>query len=97
MSGSWVVPTANSSTSGYSAFWIGLGGASSTSTALEQVGTESDHVNRRATYVAWYELVPAARQPLALTIHPGDHVAAKVTVHGTTVRSRSPTTRPGTP
>ncbi|MEA2226844.1 MAG: hypothetical protein QOD81_2319 [Solirubrobacteraceae bacterium] len=85
VSGSWVVPAVTGPTSGYSAFWVGLGGASSTSQALEQVGTESDYVDGEASYVAWYELVPAASQPLALTIHPGDQVSAQVTVHGTTV------------
>ena len=85
VSGDWVVPSVESSPSGYSAFWVGIGGANSASHALEQVGTESDYVNGQATYVAWYELVPAASQTLPLTVHPGDHVSAKVTVHGTTV------------
>ena len=85
VSGSWVVPSVKRSVAGYSAFWVGLGGASSTSPALEQVGTESDSVNGRESYVAWYELVPAASVHLPLTVRPGDRIDAKVQVSGTTV------------
>ena len=70
---------------GYSAFWVGLGGSSSSSTSLEQVGTEADWVDGHATYIAWYELVPRASVRLALTIHAGDRIAARVTVSATTV------------
>ena len=38
------------------------------------------------TCSAWYELVPKAPVTLKLTIRPGDHVTAKVTVNGTTVK-----------
>jgi hypothetical protein len=85
VAGSWVVPTAKSDSQGYSATWVGLGGASGSSSALEQVGTQSDYVNGKATYTAWYELVPKAAVTLKLTVHPGDHITAKVTVDGTTV------------
>ena len=45
-----------------SAFWVGLGGNSGTSNALEQTGTESDcAADGTASYSAWYELVPPAR------------------------------------
>jgi len=93
VSGSWVVPRAKSSSEGYSATWVGLGGASDSSSALEQVGTESDYVDGEATYSAWYELVPKAPVTMKLTVSPGDHVTAKVTVSGTTVKvSMSDTT-----
>ena len=85
VSGSWTVPSAKSSTQGYSAFWVGLGGSANSSTALEQIGTESVFVNGQARYDAWYELVPAARQVLALDISPGDQITARVTVSGTSV------------
>ena len=46
VSGTWVQPTANCSSSTAettaSAFWVGLGGDSDTSSALEQAGTEAD-------------------------------------------------------
>ncbi len=85
VSGTWVVPTAKSDSEGYSAMWVGLGGAGESSNALEQVGTESDYVDGEATYSAWYELVPKAPVTLKLTVHPGDRVSAKVTVSGTSV------------
>ena len=63
VTGTWVVPS-GSCTRGspsYSAAWIGVGGFDETSTALEQIGTEFDcKGSGRASYSAWYELVPAA-------------------------------------
>jgi hypothetical protein len=85
VSGTWVVPAAKRDSEGYSATWVGLGGADSDSNALEQAGTESDYVDGEATYAAWYELVPAAPVTLKLTIHAGDRVTAKVAVSGTSV------------
>jgi hypothetical protein len=78
----------NSSTSqgqGYSAFWVGLGGSSSGSQALEQVGTSSDTVDGQPHYYAWYELVPAPETQLNLAVHPGDHMTGKVSVSGSSV------------
>src|SRR4051794_10037288 len=85
VSGSWVVPTAKSDIEGYSATWVGFGGADSSSSGLEQVGTESDYVDGEATYSPCYELVPKAPGTLKLRVHPGDHVRAKVTISGTRV------------
>ncbi len=85
VSGSWTQPSVSDSTQGYSAFWVGLGGASQQSQSLEQVGTSADTAGGQTTYYAWYELVPAAEQQLNLAIHPGDQVAGSVTVNGTNV------------
>jgi Peptidase A4 family len=85
VSASWVVPAVKTPATGYSAFWVGLGGSGGTSTALEQAGTESDYVNGKATYVAWYELVPAPSRAVALTIRPGDRMRVEVGVSGTKV------------
>jgi hypothetical protein len=86
VSGSWVEPSVSSSTSqGYSAFWVGLGGSSNQSQALEQVGTSADTVDGQTQYYAWYELVPAPETKLNLAVHPGDHMTGKVSVSGTTV------------
>jgi len=91
VTGSWVQPavtcTAGSLT--YSAFWVGIGGLSQTSQALEQAGTEADcDANGVAHYSAWYELVPSAPVRVRLTIAAGDSVTASVSVSGsyTTVR-----------
>ncbi len=85
VSGSWVEPSADcSSGSGAAAFWVGLGGASDGSGALEQVGTQVD-CSAGGQHFAWYELVPAGPVRLGVPINPGDHVSARVSVAGTTV------------
>jgi hypothetical protein len=85
ISGHWVVPTVGEQNDAFSAFWVGLGGVSSRSRALEQTGTDSDFVGGRARYYAWYELVPAAPVILRLPVRPGDRMAGRVTVRGTAV------------
>jgi hypothetical protein len=87
VSGSWVEPAA-SCNSGQTdaAFWVGLGGSSSQSRALEQTGTEIDcSPSGQATHFAWYELVPKAPVKMDLAIHAGDRISARVTVSGTSV------------
>jgi Peptidase A4 family len=83
--GEWIQPTP-ACTAGertYSSDWVGLGGYSISSQALEQIGTELD-CNRRGQAVssAWYEMVPAASRTVRLTIHSGDRVRATVAVSG---------------
>jgi hypothetical protein len=86
VSGSWTQPSVSASSGdGDSAFWVGLGGASRQSQSLEQIGTAADVHNGQVGYSAWYELLPAAQQPLNLAVHPGDQMTGKVTVDGTTV------------
>jgi hypothetical protein len=87
VSGSWVEPTVNCSTgNGYDAVWVGLGGTSVQNQALEQIGTQAAcSGSSDAQHFAWYELVPAGPVELDLSIHPGDHISAKVTVEGTSV------------
>jgi hypothetical protein len=86
--GAWTQPSATC-TSGrrtYSAVWVGLGGYSRSSPALEQIGTEID-CNRAGQVVstAWFELVPAPSRPISMTVSPGDQIAASVSVNGHTV------------
>jgi Peptidase A4 family len=87
VSGSWTEPNVNcNSGQGYSAFWVGIGGAGQQSQGLEQVGTEADcGSGGSASHFAWYELVPAAPVHMDLKISPGDHVSGKVTVNGTNI------------
>ena len=88
-SGTWVQPHANCTpgTPGYSSVWVGIGGFSTSSQALEQIGTELDcTASGREVSTAWYELVPAASHTVRLTIDPGDRVRASVTIAGTRVR-----------
>jgi hypothetical protein len=85
VSGTWVQPAASCSASpaAFSAFWVGLGGSSDTSQALEQIGTESDcTADGRAAYSVWYELVPDASVPVKLKLFPGNRISANVTVTG---------------
>jgi hypothetical protein len=67
----------------YSAYWVGLGGYNEKSRALEQIGTEVDCTAAgRIRSSAWYELVPAASKTLHFRVHPGDVLAATVSVAG---------------
>jgi hypothetical protein len=91
VSGTWKQPavTCAAGSSSYSAFWVGLGGFSEDSQALEQIGTEANCTRAgNANYAVWYELVPAASVPIKLTIKPGDRFAGSVTVKGHTVTLR---------
>ncbi|MBV9473099.1 MAG: hypothetical protein JO206_09020 [Solirubrobacterales bacterium] len=70
----------------YSAVWVGLGGYSLTSNALEQIGTEVDcSASGKVLSSAWYELVPELSQTIGLIVHPHDQLSASVTVTGHTV------------
>lgn len=98
VTGTWVQPTASctsvSSTTA-SAFWVGLGGDSTSSTALEQVGTEADcNGDGTVSYSAWYELVPDAAVKVPLAVSPGNTISATVVVEATkvTVQIRNVTT-----
>jgi peptidase A4-like protein len=85
ISANWTQPAA-SCTPGqpsYSSAWVGLGGYSPTSTALEQIGTELDcTASGKVVSSAWYELVPAPSRTISLTVQPGDVMHATVTVTG---------------
>jgi hypothetical protein len=82
--GTWRQPgmTCASGVKTYSSYWVGLGGYSVTSKALEQIGTEADCSAGQVRLSAWYELVPAPSVPIQLTINPGDVMTASVTVSG---------------
>jgi hypothetical protein len=89
VAGAWTEPTVKanpSSAQSYSAAWVGLGGASGQSQALEQIGTSADYVNGHAEYYAWYELPPSTQVRLNIAIHPGDRISANVVVSGSTVK-----------
>jgi len=88
VSAHWVQPSVTcAGRSGYSGFWVGLGGYHRASDALEQMGTEADcSPSGEARYFAWYELVPKSPVDLRLAIHPGDGIATSVTVSGHRVR-----------
>jgi hypothetical protein len=85
VSGSWIQPNATcvAGRPSYSSAWVGLGGYSPTSNALEQIGTEVDcNGSGQVVSSAWYELVPAPSKTISLQVQPGDAMHAVVTVSG---------------
>jgi hypothetical protein len=88
---SWTQPKVSckpSATGAASAFWVGLGGYSADSQALEQTGTEADcSQTGTPSYDAWYEIVPAPPVQLKLKVVSGDRITASVNVvaNGTSV------------
>ena len=90
VSATWVQPKARcGSTDGASsAFWVGLGGNSEDSQALEQIGTAVDCDGGVANHYVWYEVVPAPSVPVKLKIFPGNRISASVRVTGSTITFR---------
>jgi len=77
--GSWMVTTVTPTPpySAYSASWIGIDGYSSGT--VEQIGTETDWVNGKAVYSAWYEMYPKWSVSItSVPVKPGDWVTAEV-------------------
>ena len=88
VTGTWKVPrpTCSAGEESYSAFWVGLGGFSETSQALEQVGSESNcTADGKPEYSLWYEIVPAPPVTTRLKVGPGDTITGAVLVRGTEV------------
>jgi hypothetical protein len=85
--GSWNVQKVSHTNSGYSSFWVGIDGFSSST--VEQIGTDSDYVGGREYYYAWYEMYPAGSVTItkdnlgnAFSITPGDTINAEVSSSG---------------
>ncbi len=83
--GTWRQPSVTCEGSGpsYSSVWVGLGGFSLSSRALEQIGTEVDcTATGHVDLGAWFELVPAPSRAVHLRVDPGDQLSASVTIRG---------------
>ena len=84
--GTWVVPRVKctSSRSDAVAFWVGLGGYSGDSAALEQLGTaaECSGLGTTPSYYAWWEIVPSSSVRIGMKVQPGDRITAAVAVEG---------------
>ena len=101
VAGSWIQPSATCTPhrTTFAAFWVGLGGYSEHSKALEQVGTEADCSKFGVIfYYPWYELLPGP----PITIHgikvvPGDTITASVHVSSDQVTVRLVDTTSGDP
>jgi hypothetical protein len=79
--GTWVQPklSCTKGRAASSGFWVGLGGARDDSDTLEQTGTAATCTSSgKATYYAWYEVVPAPPTRVNLTIAPGDTILGAV-------------------
>ncbi len=81
VTGSWVVPAVSATKKAtYSSNWVGIDGFNNSN--LIQTGTESDFVNGRARYDAWWEILPAAETVIpSISVTPGDSFSATIT-HG---------------
>jgi len=89
VAGSWTQAKAtcgeNDDASSSSA-WVGIGGYSPNSNALEQIGTGADcDPSGPPAYYAWYELYPAPPVSFAMKIAPGDMISTLVTISGSMV------------
>ncbi len=87
--GAWRQPSASclAGVPTFSSVWVGLGGYSERSNALEQIGSEVDCSARgKVVSSVWYELVPAASRTIRMTVNPGDQLSATVSVKGHQVR-----------
>jgi len=87
-SGRWVQPTVTCTRfkPSFAAFWVGIGGSTAASQALEQIGTEAEcSLAGKAKYSMWYEVVPAPSVPIKFKVFPGNAISASVRVNGTRV------------
>jgi len=90
VAGTWVVPMAKGYKAGeneYSSSWVGIGGGcvtadcSVTDSTLIQAGTEQDVDSKgRASYSAWWELIPAPSVTISgFPVRAGDKIFASIT------------------
>ena len=80
ISASWTEPTVTCTATGYSSFWVGLDG--DTSSTVEQTGTDADCAGTTPTYYAWYEMYPKFPVNLPNPVSPGDTMTASVVTDG---------------
>jgi hypothetical protein len=75
--GSWTVPTVTkTSGNSYSATWIGIDGDGNDD--LIQTGTGSQWTGGKASYNAWWEILPAAETPISMSVSPGNSMTASI-------------------
>jgi LysM repeat protein len=74
--GHWTIPTVSGSGSHFSSQWVGIDGFNNSN--LIQTGTETDISGGRASYSAWWEILPAAETRISMTVRPGDSMTGTV-------------------
>ena len=84
VTGHWTVPTVSGTGSHFSSQWAGIDGFNNSN--LIQTSTEADVISGRASYDAWWEILPAPETVITgMTVRPGDSMSATITkVSGTT-------------
>jgi hypothetical protein len=84
VSGAWTEPSVSceeGAAPALSTVWVGLGGYSSPSSVLDQVGTDANcEANGQATYFAWFELLPDVAHRVPKRVAPGDSMRGSVSV-----------------
>jgi hypothetical protein len=87
VTGKWVQPAAACAdlSPTFSAFWVGLGGFSDSSFAVEQTGTLANCSSGTPSYTVWYELYPKPPVMVKMAVRPGDTFSATVSVNKKTV------------
>jgi Peptidase A4 family len=88
ITGTWTVPSATQNKAGEaesSATWVGIGGGcletscAVTDETLIQAGTEQDvDASGKASYYAWYELIPVPSTQVSLPVAPGNKIAVSI-------------------
>jgi Peptidase A4 family len=88
ITGTWVVPKATQHTKGqaeHAADWIGIGGGCDNSTCtvtdntLIQDGTEENVSKKgKASYSAWWEIIPEPSTSIHMKVEPGDHMSSSI-------------------
>jgi hypothetical protein len=84
VTGTWTVPTVTpTSDDRYTSHWIGIDGDGNSD--LIQLGTEADSTGGRATYSAWWEILPDYSIDIpGITPRPGDSITASITQSSST-------------
>ena len=84
VTGTWVAPSVTctpADAGAASSVWVGIGGYSYTSPALEQAGTSADCDNDgKPSYYAWYELIPDVSHTIKAKVLPGDTITTSVVI-----------------
>lgn len=77
ISACWTVPYVKpSARPTYSSAWIGIDGYNNAS--LIQTGTGHDYADGKASYYAWWEILPAEETVIPLPVAPGDVMQAVI-------------------